>query len=82
MSSNEILIQCQAKVSYFLYIIILNSLFKFLFSLIRTVFSNAVWITIFETSDAKKTIWALDMSQIKSTVLRLVRSFCQIHLIL
>jgi hypothetical protein len=56
MSSNEILIQCQAKVSYFLYIIILNSLFKFLFSLIRTVFSNAVWITIFETSDAKKTI--------------------------
>ena len=56
MSSNEILIQCQAKVSYFLYIIILNSLFKFLFSLFRTVFSNAVWITIFETSDAKKTI--------------------------
>jgi hypothetical protein len=29
MSSNEILIQCQAKVSYFLYIIFLNSIFNF-----------------------------------------------------
>jgi hypothetical protein len=53
--SNEILIQCQAKVS-FICIFVLTSHMSDILNFFRTMFSSAVWIKIFETSDAKKLI--------------------------
>ena len=54
MSSNEILIQCQAKVSnIYLYILVYV---LYLVIHFRTTFFNALWTEIFETSDARNMI--------------------------
>jgi hypothetical protein len=55
MSSNEILIQCQAHVSkFYLYIYIIDYIIDVVY--FRTTFSNALWTEIFETSDVRNMI--------------------------
>ena len=59
MSSNEILIQCQAHVSkFYLYIYIYIYIIDYIIDIVyfRTTFSNALWTEIFETSDVRNMI--------------------------